>query len=770
MHPKKTKPFYIGILPFVSVLVLSVCYGNNDSVRADDHVNLLRVNPFGQPVYQDVPYVQDFSVKYYLPEQFRTATLKAVSADRDGHIRVLTDQGLIVPDHGTMFHAGKFVPDVSYSPVMARKVSAIKTYQNQTFYLDNTQLFSNAWAGKIQIDHTLPEACIFEGGTDFHFLISDGEKIVYVDQTGNTLWSASIKGIRDLRYNQAKNNFLIATSNAVLEYSPENDVLKELYKGSGITCVAPFKNGTDVVVGTNTGYLFLSDRKLVENVPCSNITNVSEINGTLWFSTANGAFRLNENGKYSYYAGERWLPCNHVIAVEAGPDNSVLVLTQKGLGQIHFEKMTLEDKAMFYEKMVRQKNIRYGFNSAGGRLIHGYSSSQTAPQPSDNLWTAMYLVSQLFRYQVTGSIEAWENAFEAFEALERLHTVTGIPGLFSRSIERDYKVENTKTPGWEIREFQGGSPATIWARAADFPNWTFRATVSSDQTVGQMFALTWILALAENREWKERARTLLDTMMEYIVDNDLYIIDIDGEPTLWGKWNPEYVNGFPVSVGDRRLYSANIIAFLQAAYRYTDKEKYKDEAMELFEKHGYLENLTRPISAIGRSENDALSQLLSIRWNHSDDQMYFLTAHQLIFHAFTPELQERYIASVRDHWEAERPERNALWNFIYGMTTEAKELDLEKSIWFLQTYPLDLRLWGVKNSHRKDIVRIPENFRGQTMPELLPLGEMPLFRHNGEIFRLDSNGDSSSMISAGDVWLLPYWLGRYMGVISAPVK
>ena len=754
----KTHHFRFWVLAVLSMLVLSVCHGQND-----------HVNKFGQPVYQDVPYVQDYSVKYYLSEEFRHVTLKDVSSDRDGHIRVLTRQGLIVPDHGNMFHAGKFVPDVSYSPVMARKVSSIKTYRNQTFYLDNTQLFSNAWAGKIQIDHTLPEAFLFEGGKDFHFLISDGEKIVYVDQTGQILWSASVEGIRTIRYNQAKNNFIIATPGAVLEYTPGSG-MKELYRGSGITCAVPFKNGTDVVVGTNTGYLFLSDRKFVENVPCPNITNVSEINGKLWFATADGLFGLNEDGKYRYYASERWLPCNDVISVESGPDDSLLVLTKTGLGHIHFEKMTLEDKAMHYEKMVRQKNIRYGFNSSTGRLLHGYSSSQTGVQASDNLWTSMYMVSQLFRYKVTGAQDAWENAFESFEALERLHTVTGVQGLFARSIERDYIVENTKTPGWEAREFTSGSPATMWIRAADFPNWTWRATVSSDQTVAQMFAPTWILELADDEDWKKRALTCLDNLMGYIVENDLYIIDIDGEPTLWGKWNPDYVNSFPVNVGDRKLNSSNITAFLQSAYKYTGKEKFKEKTLELFDKYGYLENLTRPIAMLSPSTDGALGQILSSRWNHSDDEMYFLAYHQLVNGAWTPELKIKYAASIKDHWESERPERNALWNIIYGMTTGAKEFDLDESVWFLQTYPMDLRSWGVKNSHRKDIVRIPGNFRGQTMSELLSLGEMPLYRHNGDIFRLDSSGDGSSMISAGDVWLLPYWMGRYMGVISAPVK
>jgi hypothetical protein len=74
----------------------------------------------------------------------------------------------------------------------------------------------------------------------------------------------------------------------------------------------------------------------------------------------------------------------------------------------------------------------------------------------------------------------------------------------------------------------------------------------------------------------------------------------------------------------------------------------------------------------------------------------------------------------------------------------------------------------MKNSHRKDIEFLPDNFRKQTIKELLPLGELPLFRHNSNIYTLDSEGNGQTLISAGDVWLLPYWLGRYLNMISAP--
>ena len=750
------------VLLFLICCTLTGCTRN----RADNAGDV--TNSKGQPVYSDEPYSQDFSVRYYLAPSHSSLKLTAISSNRDGQIRILSDSGVVVPDNGTLFYPGKLCHDISYPPLFPKKIRKIGTYRNQTVYLDDKQLFSNAWAGKIQIDHGLPNASVFAGGDDFHFLISDGEQLVYLDQSGKKLWAGNMNGVTQMRYNEKKKSFLLISPNAVADYLP-GQPLKTLFSGSEITCAEVVGDGEDIVIGTNSGYLHLSDKKLFSKVPCSEITDIKEINGQLWFGSAWGAYSLNNKGKYSYYAGERWLPGNKVIAIEAGPDKSVLVLTDKGVGQLSFKMMTLEEKALFYEKQVREKNIRYGLNCSSVAIPNGYSTARTGNQPSDNLWTGMYLAAEMFRYKVTGSEDAKQNAYEAFDAMERFHTVTNIPGLFARSFERDYKVENARGADWKRKELLTGSPASLWLPAADLPNWTWRSTASSDQTVGQIFALTTILELSDDAAWKARALKCLDNLMSYIVKNDFYIIDVDGEPTMWGKWNPEYVNKFPVNVGDRKITSSNIIAFLQTVYHFTGKEIYKTKANELMTKYGYLDNLTRPFSQIGPNQSDELSKALSEEWNHSDDEMYFLAYWGLYPYALNDSLKTKFQEAIRDHWEIERPEGNALWNFTYAITG-AKEYDLGPSIDFLKDYPLDMRNWGMHNSHRKDIELLPKNFRGQTTKERLPLNEIPIYRHNGQFFNLDSTGDGGSLVSAGDTWLLPYWMGRYLGVISAPVK
>ncbi|MCM4172992.1 hypothetical protein DHD32_16000 [Arenibacter sp. TNZ] len=750
-----------GILGIL-VLCIWSCGKNSEIAIATNS------NSNGLPIYLDTPYVQEYAVKYNLSENQKAYALKDVISNRNGNIQILSNKGLLVPENGQMFYSGTLTPDISYGPMTPKNIAAFTKYREHIVYLDDSYVFSNAWAGKLQIAHGLENAKLLAGGDDFHFLVYNGKRLSYLNQDGVELELAAHQGISQIIYQEAEKRFLLISPEKITAFIPGKP-LKDIYVGSEINCATLIDNGNKIVIGTSKGYFFLGEDKLVDKLPWPNITTMEEINGSLWFGTTWGAFKLLEDGNYGYYSGERWLPGNEVIRITKGPEDTILILTDKGVGSIESSLMTLQDKAMFYEKQVREKNIRYGFNCSLSRLPNGYASAVMKDQPSDNLWTAMYLVSQLYRYKVTGSEEAKQNAFESFEALERLHQITTIKGLFARSFERDYKVTDEKKEGWQKKELLSGSPAKLWLPGNDHSNWTWRSTASSDQTVGQIFALTAILELVEDQDWRDRALECLDNLMGYIVDNDFYIIDVDGEPTLWGKWNPSYVNGFPSNVGDRRLYSSNIIAFLQTAYKFTGKEKYKTSAYQLMEEHGYLNNLMHPISQIGPSDDDELSKNLSHEWNHSDDEMYFLAYFGLYPYAFTPELQKDYKKSIQDHWQVERPEKNALWNFIYA-ATGAEEFDLDNSIWFLKTYPMDLRNWKMQNSHRKDITLLSDNFRLQTTKELLPMTETPLYRHNGNIFDLDRDGDGKQLISAGDTWLLPYWMGRYLGVISAPQK
>jgi len=480
------------------------------------------------------------------------------------------------------------------------------------------------------------------------------------------------------------------------------------------------------------------------SIPCTDIRCSRRIGDKSWFGTPRGAFTMDPNRHIGYYASRRWLLDDDVIDIWPGADRSVLVLSRRGLNIIHFEETTLAQKAEHFGRLTRQRHIRFGFNSAFEMSTPGDLSTGTlVDQDNDGLWTAMYLAGELFRYSATKSDDVLRNCYESFEAMERLSEITGLPGFPARSFER---------AGYQVAD------KSRWHETAD-GKWAWKGTTSSDEIVGHFFVYAIFAEIAPDEAWRKRSIALIDAIMDQIVRNNWYLIDLDGKPTQWGRWHPEYVNQFPRQVGDRKLNSVEIIAFLQTAYHFTGKEIYRQKAYELMDKHGYLDNIMIPVKELGRVPGIDLTS----DWNHSDDELAFLSYWNLYRYAFTPELREKYRQAIRDHWEIERPEKNPLWNFIYAMTG-AEDFDLNESIWTLQQFPLDLVSWTVQNSPRKDLDFLPANFREQTTKVVLPPDERPMSKYNGNAFQLDG-GDGGREEFSGDVYLLPYWLGRYLGII-----
>ena len=622
------------------LLVLSICCSACTLKQKQQNLD-------DRSIYQDVQYQQDYSIKYF-PED-KNLKLLNVCSDRNGNVQILSDKGLLKTYSGKLLYPGKLVSEMYYRPLADKKIKGLTSHDQQFVYLDDKAVLSNAWAGKLYSKYTLTNAQLFSGGEDFDFLLSDGRSLQYVKDS-KLLWEDKTDDkLLDIRFDKSRNMFWLLGQRSLFNFNGVDKSITKVFEGEGFTCFTLARQNAEIIIGTNNGYIKIdadtkTPKEEQKKLPWPELTAVEEIDGKFWFGSTRGAFMLREDGKFNYYASQRWLPDDAVVDVAVGDEGSVLILTEKGLGKICFKPMTLYDKAVFYEEQVRQRHIRYGFNCDITSIEDGnLATAQVSGHDSDNLWTSMYLGSQLFRYLVTHDEVAKQNCIEAFEAMERVHAIAPVPGLFGRSFERtgiakfheEYRayVEDYWYPGY------ARTPSS-WQHTST-SEWDWRGSASSDQTVGQYFALTLIAQYMDDESIRQRAVKLIDQLTNYIVDNDFTIVDFDGKPSLWGRWNPAHVNRFPKVIGDRRLCSSNIIAFLQIAYHFTGKENFKEKAEELLFKEGYLENLTKPVKEIGRAPADAdnWSKMLSQTWNNSDDQMYFLAYWGLYPYALNDTLE-----------------------------------------------------------------------------------------------------------------------------------
>jgi len=473
--------------------------------------------------YPDKPFIQDYSIKYTQPEE--EITLFDVICDRNGYVQIFSSTGLLRPRDGQFLFPGTLVSDVHYRPLSDKKITGIGTYNDQLIYIDDKAVLSNAWAGKLYSNHMMPGAKIFAGGKDFVFLISDGRDLTLLKDS-KILWQGNYPGseVLDIKFDASNNLFWILGKESISVFSPEMKVVEKVLDNNNLTCIEVVSD--KIIAGTSDGYFEIDTQTknqvgdIYKKLPWTELTVIREINGKIWFGSTRGAFMLRNDGKFNYYASGRWLPSDNVVDIAGGTENSILILTDKGLAKLYFKEMTLFDKALFFEKQVRERHVRNGFNATVTGIQNGdVTTGSLEDSDNDGLWTSMYMAGQTFRYAVTRSDKALQNIRESLDAMERLYTINPVPGFPSRSFERGgYKYEDK-----------------AWRRAED-PEWDWKSTTSSDEAIGHIFAFGVIAELIDEKELRDKAILLIDTLMSHVVKNDFYLIDWNGEPTLWGKW------------------------------------------------------------------------------------------------------------------------------------------------------------------------------------------------------------------------------------------
>lgn len=695
--------------------------------------------------YQDKHYIQDYAEKFENTNQ--EISLKKVRSDRNERIQILTNETIQFPDEKTI------KPDQSDAYLGHQVLLDVEIIRGNFVYLSSKALFSQSNGGKWQVNNPFQEKakgfCLEEA--DFALIYSSNE-LYLMDLTNQKITRKILKDtIIQVKYDRLKKEFYLLTNQGFYSLKKDFSNLKTLFQKENLSSFEIYEE--KIFLTSNQGLYELTldgNSQFTEALPNNHLRIVKSIHGKLWFGSKKGAFKLRDDGKYDYYASKRWVVDDEIIDISEGPNESVLVLSKTGLSILHFDAMNLAEKANYFQKIQRKRHIRYGFESSVDLKKPGDLSTWVLRDTdNDGLWTSMYLAGELFRFGATGAKDAKENAIEAFQAMARLTEISGIPGFPARTFARN---------PYQTSDWKQGDTNGIWQLSPE-GDWAWKSTTSSDESCGHFFVYALMAEIIQEEEWKNKAIALMKSQMDHIIENDWYLVSWDGKPTRWGKWHPDYVNSFPINNGDRRLNSTLILAFLQSTYHFTQEEKYKTLAYELMEKYGYEENACRPASVIGYIENEPLSD----GWNHSDDEMYFLTAPAFVKYAFDEAQRKRHLEAVRTHWEIERDEKNPLWNFLYALSG-GENIDLQESIWWLKEYPLDLIDWKVDNSERKDLVRIEKNFRNKEYAEVLPRDERPHHLHNREY--VNHGGSGGYREYSPYVFLLPYWAGRYIGMIQ----
>jgi len=488
--------------------------------------------------------------------------------------------------------------------------------------------------------------------------------------------------------------------------------------------------------------------------------------GTLWAGTGLGVARLRD-GEWSLRHSRRWLLSDDVRDVAFDGRGTAWIATGAGVSAIRRREMTLEQKAEYYLDICHKRHIRAPYIVEKCWLPEpgDYSVWEARDDDNDGTWTAMYMAMESLRWAVTKDPEAREHALKAYEALEFLETVTPIEGLIARTVilaseTRMADPNHVMTPE-EYAERRVRDPRTKrlderWRLSGD-GKWRWKGDTSSDEMVGHMFGYYFFYELAATEQERVRVRKHVSNIVDYIIEGDYTIRDLDGTATRWGVWAPESVKGDP----DWRVEGVNktfeVLSFLKSAYHMTGEEKYQREYTMLIEKHGYAKIARRPKS-YGRSER-----------THIQDDLIAMSTPALLTYERDPALHANFMEGIKWSYKTIEHDQNLFFNFVYGMAG-GDDFHLEESVAFMRDHPLDLRHWTIDNSKREDITfsRHPMLKPMQTS-RMLPPSERGVMRWDKNPWAVisgDFNDPQGHRESSGVFWLLPYWMGRYYGFIE----
>ena len=488
--------------------------------------------------------------------------------------------------------------------------------------------------------------------------------------------------------------------------------------------------------------------------------------GKKYFATNTGVVTLIE-GKISYFSYGAWLMHPTVTKLAVSESGTIAAVTPRGISVITSKYMTLEEKAKHFDDFSVKYNTRNeGYHVDRALKKYGDLDSGWLPNSdNDGLFTGLYCASQCFRYATTGEKEAKENAKKAVEAMIKLTEVTGKSGFTARATR--YKGEENFATG--NRE--------EWHFCKDNPDCEWLGETSSDEMTGHYFAYGIYFDLVADKKEKKKIAEVVKKITDHIIENNFHLCDVDGVPTTWANWEPDLLNNDDRWYFEKGTNSLEILSFLKTTYHVTGDEKYNKVFDMLISKHHYAMNCMQY-----KVEDAHIA--------HIDDQLDFTNIYPLIVYTDSEAQKEIFKMGLTHHYEYERIERSPFFNIVYGALTN-RPCDIENAARSLSEMNLDLIVWPTYNSYRKDIeIDLAPTELGCAPQLKVPVeySSRVLMNYDGNQFVCDSgveefvkidtknanravalpntSGANGMRTAMPYIYLLPYWMGRYYGLLG----
>ncbi|TLV00517.1 ligand-binding sensor domain-containing protein [Dyadobacter luticola] len=500
-----------------------------------------------------------------------------------------------------------------------------------------------------------------------------------------------------------------------------------------------------------------------DGIPSTYVTAVRYApDSSMWVGSQAGVVRYRPDGTHSLLISRRWLMHDQVNSIAFDKEGTAWIATPGGVSAIRKRKMTLAQKNDFFYDVLMKRHIRAPWIAGQAHLKVAGDTTSWEPEDDDNdgEYTGNYLAMESFRYAATKHPVAKQNAKKGFGFLKLLQEVTDTDGFFARTIipadwthmhdenrtftEREKADELVKEPRFKPVEVR-------WHKSKD-GKWLWKGDTSSDEMCGHMFGYYYYYTLVADEAEKKVVAAHVAKIVDYLMAHNLNLVDVDGTPTRWSVWSPDQINREPEWLPDRNQNSMEMLTFLKLAYFMTQNQKYEKEYLRLIKKEHYLENMKEVTK-----QNPA--------WLIYFDLVLQAYLYPILINCEKdPEKVKFYKEHLEEWFTKRKADHNPLINFIYCNALN-KKAELQNSVDFLVDTPLDLIDWPIDHRRREDIsvVRTPI-LEDEQVNQLQPASIRMTVRWDKNPWTLA--GGNPQVEREPVFWLLPYWMGRYQGMIS----
>ena len=714
---------------------------------------------------KDKPFTQEYHQPYSLGSTVERNDVRTIVVDQSGQVWAGTKAGLFVLDHGIEQWKGVLNP-TEQGPI------------NNLFVDSKGTVWIAAWNGLYRADNNRTEKIEITAGPIAAvseiagIILAIGPEGIWKSK-GKTWIREKMPYSRAVRklipdknggyYLGTGKGLYHQTANKTMLFQNEEELLSDNIFGLDWS-----ENGELWIGGLGGVTVYKNDKRInnftpKEGLPNSWVRCIQKApDGSMWIGTDLGVTRY-DGTSWSLRHSRRWLLSDKVRDIAFDQNGTAWIATSNGVSAIKRKQITLRQKADYYYNIMIRRHIREPYLVEKCRFTTPGDTTTWEPNDDDNdgQYTSMYLVMESYRYAVTKDPNAKENAAKAFNALKFLQTVTEtegfvartvIPATWSRMADPNEVITDREWTDKIVSEPRERKVEDHWILSKD-KKWLWKRGTSSDEITGHMYGYLFYHDLVADTKEQKHVKKHILSIVDYIIENDYVLIDIDGKHTEWGVWAPEFLNNDPDWASEKGINSVEILSYLKLAYHVSGNKYYQKEYYKLLNVHNYKNNIV-----------NAKTTLPSWR-TYIDDELLALAYPALLLYEDDPELQNLYHRSLDNWYSALKDDDNPYFYFTYNAFAD-KKINLDKSIKLLQDNPLDLIRWRIDNSKREDLflTRYPILEDIQTSRLISP-GERGIMRWDKNPWKA-IQGDGGYTESDGVYWLLAYWMGRYHGFIE----